>query len=32
MSLIFIVGTTIVLTLANTFFGLGKVLNVDHGR
>jgi putative spermidine/putrescine transport system permease protein len=32
MSLIFIVGTTMLLTLANIFFGLGKVLNVDHGR
>jgi putative spermidine/putrescine transport system permease protein len=32
MSLIFIVGTTVLLTLANTVFGLGKVLNVDHGR
>jgi putative spermidine/putrescine transport system permease protein len=32
MSLIFIVGTTLLLTLANTFFGLGRVLNVDDAR
>ena len=32
MSLIFIVGTAILVTLANSFLGLGKVLNVDHGR
>jgi len=32
MSLIFIVGTTLLLTLANTLFGLGRVLNVDDGR
>ena len=32
MSLIFIVATALLLTIANAFFGLGKVLNVDHGR
>src|SRR5207253_10324046 len=32
MSLIFIVGTTLLLTLANPFFGLGRVLNVDDAR
>jgi putative spermidine/putrescine transport system permease protein len=32
MSLIFIVVTALLLAIANAFFGLGKVLNVDHGR
>ncbi|HMK79539.1 MAG TPA: ABC transporter permease [Xanthobacteraceae bacterium] len=32
MSLIFILATTVLLTLANAVFGLGKVLNVDDGR
>jgi putative spermidine/putrescine transport system permease protein len=32
MSLIFIVVTALLLIIANAFFGLGKVLNVDHGR
>jgi putative spermidine/putrescine transport system permease protein len=32
MSLIFIVVTALLLIVANAFFGLGKVLNVDHGR
>jgi putative spermidine/putrescine transport system permease protein len=32
MSLIFIVVTAMLLMVANAFFGLGKVLNVDHGR
>jgi putative spermidine/putrescine transport system permease protein len=32
MSLIFIVVTALLLMIANAFFGLGKVLNVDHGR
>jgi putative spermidine/putrescine transport system permease protein len=32
MSLIFIAVTATLLIIANAFFGLGKVLNVDHGR
>jgi len=32
MSLIFIVVTALLLIIANAFLGLGKVLNVDHGR
>jgi putative spermidine/putrescine transport system permease protein len=32
MSLIFIVVTALLLTAANAFFGLGKVLNVDNAR
>jgi putative spermidine/putrescine transport system permease protein len=32
MSLIFIVVTAMLLIIANACFGLGRVLNVDHGR
>jgi putative spermidine/putrescine transport system permease protein len=32
LSVIYIVGIAIVLILANTFLGLGKVLNVEHDR
>jgi putative spermidine/putrescine transport system permease protein len=32
ISVIYIVITATVLTFANTFFGLAKVLNVEHSR
>lgn len=32
LSVIYIVATALLLTFANVFLGLGKVLNVEHGR
>ncbi len=32
LSVIYIVGIAILLTIANAFLGLGKVLNIEHGR
>jgi len=32
ISVMYIVATATVLTLANTFLGLAKVLNVEHSR
>ncbi len=32
LSVIYIVATAVLLSFANAFLGLGKVLNVDHGR
>lgn len=32
LSVIFVVLTAAILTLANMFLGLGKVLNIEHGR
>jgi putative spermidine/putrescine transport system permease protein len=32
LSVIYIAGVAILLIFANAFLGLGKVLNVEHGR
>jgi putative spermidine/putrescine transport system permease protein len=32
LSVMYIVATAVLLTIANAFLGLGKVLNVEHGR
>jgi putative spermidine/putrescine transport system permease protein len=31
LSVMYIVATAVLLSFANAFLGLGKVLNVDHG-
>jgi putative spermidine/putrescine transport system permease protein len=32
VSVMYIVATAALLTIANAFFGLGKVLNLENGR
>jgi putative spermidine/putrescine transport system permease protein len=32
LSVMYIVATAVLLTIANAFLGLGKILNVEHGR